>query len=191
MRAGLSVYFVLWSTRLRVFSVPTLRILICGTDMLSRLKNKLRHRGAPLPHTQLATDPSSVSATSDIPANDLSPPIGTAPSRTKTSTAPAGDQTGLFALAEDNASPDNSSEPVDVVAIHGLGGNPYSTWTHPETGNLWLRDILPSYIPDGRVYTFGYASKFIANQSIATIPDFARALLDSLRNHREESGEVS
>ncbi|KXJ84660.1 hypothetical protein Micbo1qcDRAFT_181462 [Microdochium bolleyi] len=56
--------------------------------------------------------------------------------------------------------------------------------------NLWLRDTLPSYIPDGRIYTFGYPSKFIANQSIATIPDFARALLDSLRNHREELGEI-
>jgi len=151
--------------------------------MLGRLKNKFRHRGAPPPQTQPLPDPS--------PGGHGPPPsIGPAPSGNKTSRAPAGDQTGLFALTEEKASTDSTSKPVDVVAIHGLGGNPYLTWTHPESGNLWLRDTLPSYIPDGRVYTFGYASKFIATQSIATIPDFARALLDSLRNHQEELGEV-
>lgn len=119
--------------------------------MLGRLKNKFRHKGPPPPYIQ------SPLAEHPPPGNAVPPLIGSAPPGTSTSVAPVSNQTELFALTEEKASSDKTSEPVDVVAIHGLGGNPYLTWTHPETGHLWLRDTLPSYISDGRVYTFGYA----------------------------------
>ncbi|KAH7007923.1 uncharacterized protein B0I36DRAFT_202569, partial [Microdochium trichocladiopsis] len=84
---------------------------------------------------------------------------------------------------------DGTAEPVDIIAVHSLNGNPYSTWTHPANGSMWLKDILPSYVPGARVFTFGYASRTVRNPLIATVPDFARALLDSLRNLRQEGSE--
>ncbi|KAI3120199.1 hypothetical protein CBS147326_9599 [Penicillium roqueforti] len=45
---------------------------------------------------------------------------------------------------------------VDIVAVHGLGKNSLETWTHHETGTLWLRDLLPRSIHNARVLTFDY-----------------------------------
>ncbi len=46
--------------------------------------------------------------------------------------------------------PDTKIPPVDrysIIAIHGLGGDAYRTWTH-ENEKLWLRDFLPLQIPE-------------------------------------------
>ncbi|KAH2697219.1 hypothetical protein KXW03_009190, partial [Aspergillus fumigatus] len=48
----------------------------------------------------------------------------------------------------------------DLVAIHGLNGDPVNTWTHTETEVMWLRDLLPAAIPDIRIMTFGYNARF-------------------------------
>ncbi|KMU78016.1 hypothetical protein CISG_06925 [Coccidioides immitis RMSCC 3703] len=48
----------------------------------------------------------------------------------------------------------------DLVAIHGLNGDPIKTWTHGETGVMWLEDLLPKVIPNIRVMTFGYNARF-------------------------------
>lgn len=49
-----------------------------------------------------------------------------------------------------------------MVAIHGLNGDAQQTWTHRDSGVLWLRDILPAEIPAIRVLTYGYDAR-IAN----------------------------
>jgi hypothetical protein len=49
-----------------------------------------------------------------------------------------------------------------VVAIHGLNGDAEQTWTHRDSGTLWLRDLLPVQIPAIRVLTYGYDAR-IAN----------------------------
>ncbi|PKX96267.1 LipA and NB-ARC domain protein [Aspergillus novofumigatus IBT 16806] len=48
----------------------------------------------------------------------------------------------------------------DLIAIHGLNGDPINTWTHTETGVMWLRDLLPAVIPDICIMTFGYNARF-------------------------------
>ncbi|KAK9642580.1 hypothetical protein HCH54_008014 [Aspergillus fumigatus] len=48
----------------------------------------------------------------------------------------------------------------DLVAIHGLNGDPINTWTHTETEVMWLRDLLPAAIPDICIMTFGYNARF-------------------------------
>ncbi|CAG8908840.1 unnamed protein product [Penicillium egyptiacum] len=55
-----------------------------------------------------------------------------------------------------------------IVAVHGLGKNSIETWTHHETGTLWLRDLLPQSIHNARVLTFDYD----ANPSLYTGKDF-------------------
>ncbi|KAF1924628.1 uncharacterized protein M421DRAFT_36145, partial [Didymella exigua CBS 183.55] len=63
---------------------------------------------------------------------------------------------GLFLLDEKKL-PDDSKDikGVDIVAIHGLNGDAYTTWQH-ENGTLWLRDLLPNDLPGSRVFTYGY-----------------------------------
>jgi hypothetical protein len=67
----------------------------------------------------------------------------------------------------------------DIVAIHGLNGDPYETWTH-ENGRLWLRDFLPSSLPTSRVYTFGYSSEVAFTKSRGSVDQYARILLNEL-----------
>lgn len=47
---------------------------------------------------------------------------------------------------------------ISVVAVHGLHEDPVSAWTEPESGTLWLRDLVPLHIPKARVLSFGYES---------------------------------
>lgn len=89
---------------------------------------------------------------------------------------------GLFPLSESEPLGDSKdSTGVDIVAIHGLNGNAYTTWQH-ENGNLWLRDLLPSDLPGSRVFTYGYPSELFFSNSVATLRDYSRQLLVYLKN---------
>ena len=69
-----------------------------------------------------------------------------------------------------------------IVAIHGLGGDPFKTWT--EGDRLWLRDFVPTTLPQARIMTFGYNSGVAFTGTLSGISDFARQLLESLRRKR-------
>ena len=72
---------------------------------------------------------------------------------------------------------------VDIVAVHGLGGGAYKTWTH-DNGKLWLRDFLPGDLPGARVFTYGYNSTFVFSRETGTLREYARALLEDIRCER-------
>ncbi|KPM39876.1 hypothetical protein AK830_g6697 [Neonectria ditissima] len=74
---------------------------------------------------------------------------------------------------------DSETYPVDIIAVHGLNGDAYSTWTHSLTGTLWLRDFLPNFLPGCRVYTYGYPSKLFCDVSRGRVQEFGRGLLAS------------
>jgi predicted alpha/beta-fold hydrolase len=76
-----------------------------------------------------------------------------------------------------------------IVAVHGLGGDAEETWAD-ENREVWLRDFLPSQVPDARICSFGYDSIVAFSKSLASIDDYARNLLDRLDGERE-SVEVS
>lgn len=98
---------------------------------------------------------------------------------------------GLFKLAESQPDPSEpETYPVDIIAVHGLNGDAYTTWTHPLTGTLWLRDFLPNFLPGCRVYTYGYPSKLFCELSRGRVQEFARGLLASVRDHLEDSTTV-
>ena len=69
-----------------------------------------------------------------------------------------------------------------IVAVHGLGGHPYKSWT--EGQKLWLRDFLPKAVPEARVFTFGYNSSIAFGGTASRIDDFARTLLERLLQKR-------
>ena len=80
---------------------------------------------------------------------------------------------------------------LDVVAVHGLNGECFRSWTHEETTGeqtLWLKDLLLQRLPRTRVMTFGYDASVVGNTSVAGIRDNARKLLVFLRNKREDDG---
>jgi hypothetical protein len=58
---------------------------------------------------------------------------------------------GLLELAKGKG---DERKTVDVVAVHGLQGDAYETWTH-ENGTMWLESIAPDKIPFDRIMTFG------------------------------------
>jgi hypothetical protein len=74
---------------------------------------------------------------------------------------------------------------LDVVAVHGITGDAYNTWTH-ENGKLWLRDFVPDDFPGARVFSFGYNSKVFCSLGEGTVESFARSLLEGLTRERTE-----
>jgi hypothetical protein len=75
------------------------------------------------------------------------------------------------------------SHNADIIAIHGLGGTAFATWTH-DNGSLWIRDFVYKEFPGVSVYTFGYDSGFAFSTGSGTLRDFARALLESIKLER-------
>lgn len=80
-----------------------------------------------------------------------------------------------------------------IVAIHGLNESTIETWTDPETGILWLRDLLPNAIPVARVLSFGYdasAATFYSAGCADMIQRHAHTLVANLEGDRniEECG---
>jgi hypothetical protein len=96
--------------------------------------------------------------------------------------APTDDKYGLFPLNE-SIGQTASNISVDVVAVHGLGGDAYKSWTHGN-GKLWLRDFLPGDLPCARVFTYGYNSAIVFSRETSTLRDYARALLEDVRSER-------
>ena len=76
---------------------------------------------------------------------------------------------------------------VDIIAIHGLGGSIYKTWTS-DNGRHWLRDFLPNEFPEARIYSFGYDSSFAFSKGTGTLRDFAISLLEAIKLQRTTSG---
>ena len=76
---------------------------------------------------------------------------------------------------------------VDIVAVHGLGGDWENTWT-ADNGKLWLRDFLPDQLREvkcePRIFSYGYDASTVFSKSVADIEDAATGLLNSLALER-------
>ncbi|KAH0551024.1 hypothetical protein GP486_007617 [Trichoglossum hirsutum] len=94
---------------------------------------------------------------------------------------------GLICLTPDSEDAQLNPGLPDIVAIHGINGHPYESWTRD--GAFWLRDFLPEEIPGARVFSFGYDAQVVFTTSKASLDAYARSLLNSLRSCR--SGKVS
>lgn len=118
------------------------------------------------------------------------------PSPEKTPLPKSPEQPGLVHMNRDSPIAIDACEAetfeVDIVAIHGLNGTAYGTWTHEKTNEqthekirtLWLRDFLPNDIPGARVFTYEYPSHVLFSKSTASTDDYARSLLSALSHCR-------
>jgi hypothetical protein len=77
-----------------------------------------------------------------------------------------------------------ANDNVDIVAIHGLGGTAFKTWTH-DNGRMWLRDFAPNQFPGARIFTFGYDSGIAFSRGTGTVSDFAKTLLEAIKLERQ------
>ena len=96
---------------------------------------------------------------------------------------PRSEQYGLFPIHTHEPSLSRTEEqvlyPVDIIAVHGLGGDAFRTWTHAD-GTMWLRSIAND-LPGVRVYTFGYDTGVLFSRATGTLQDFARSLSEHVR----------
>ena len=72
-----------------------------------------------------------------------------------------------------------------VAAIHGLNGHPFTTWTTRGSVKMWLKDpsLLPSYLKNSRVLTYGYNAMIatvMGKTSSDRIPQHAQTLVVEL-----------
>ncbi|KAI0814366.1 hypothetical protein GGR55DRAFT_631560 [Xylaria sp. FL0064] len=144
--------------------------------MLNKLKNKLRTGRPGLDQT--THDAEAASSTASSPGRAAS--VG--------NQHPRSERYGLLEVhaGDISSKQDDQYYPVDIIAVHGLNGDAFTTWTHPN-GTLWIKDILPSFIPGCRVYTYGYPSKAAFSSSLASVPEFSRGLLSSARDLHEDA----
>jgi hypothetical protein len=100
-------------------------------------------------------------------------------------------QRGLILLnpkpGPDGVEPDgvepNEPYSLDVVAVHGITGDAFTTWTH-RNGKNWLRDFLPNKFPGARVFSYGYPADIFWSKNKGDIDSFARTLLECLKRER-------
>ena len=82
-----------------------------------------------------------------------------------------------------NPSVDSTEITADVVAITGLDGHAYGSWSGGNPKCMWLRDFLSKDLPKCRVMIYGYNSK-LSTPGLQTIADFGRGLREELLRAR-------
>ncbi|KAJ5745879.1 hypothetical protein N7520_011061 [Penicillium odoratum] len=90
---------------------------------------------------------------------------------------------GMFLLVD---KPSDAKGIVDIIALHGLNGHPTEIWTAyaKETRLNWLKDLLPTAIPNARIMSYGYESSVQFSKSTADIATFAEDLLAEIMSWR-------
>ena len=87
---------------------------------------------------------------------------------------------------------------ISIIAVQGLGASPYYTWVKKvaKAGGeaeevMWLRDLLPAFVPNARIATFSYLSDWYTyKKGIKTsIRELGEQLLTAL-HHDRNSTEV-
>lgn len=85
--------------------------------------------------------------------------------------------------AGDSRNPLIETYPIDIVAIHGITGDAYNTWTH-DNGKLWLSDFLNDDLPGARIFSYGYDASVFFSFSEGGYDQFARTLLACINQAR-------
>jgi hypothetical protein len=85
-----------------------------------------------------------------------------------------------------NPAKHNEEKAIDVVAVHGLNGQPDAAHWKSEDGSMWLRDLLPKDIRHVRVFELAYDPKELLVGSNDVAESLALFLLARLWVARED-----
>ncbi|KAL7813420.1 hypothetical protein V8C26DRAFT_159239 [Trichoderma gracile] len=81
---------------------------------------------------------------------------------------------------------------IDIVAVHGLGGQGFKSWISLEGGKAksWLEDLLAQDLPNARIMTYGYISDGVNYRYLVRNVLYGRALdlVKELGNQRIRDG---
>ena len=85
-----------------------------------------------------------------------------------------------------------NTDKISIVAVHGLNGHPFKTWTTHNTSKFWLgdADLLPFHLKQARILTFGYnaaVTSLLGKTSSDRIMQHAQTLIAELVADREAS----
>jgi protein SERAC1 len=82
---------------------------------------------------------------------------------------------------------------LSIIAVHGLGGHYLDSWTEKLSDGstiCWLEEFIPKQFgKQVRVMSFGYESETAFSQSVNTIVDTARVLLNAILDNRMKESE--
>ena len=81
-----------------------------------------------------------------------------------------------------------------IVAVHGLYESALETWTDPESGFLWLRDLFPHKQSRSRVLTYGYNAESLTSpgqEGTNRIFSLATTLIAELVAERQDAQAFS
>lgn len=109
------------------------------------------------------------------------------PRPSQPSPSAAAERYGMFPIVDQ---PHDAEGVVDIVAVHGLGGHFAGTWTTHTASTPpcnWLKDLLPTHVPNARIMSFGYNSAVALSKSIGDISTFGEQLLNKVLQKRPES----
>jgi len=76
-----------------------------------------------------------------------------------------------------------------IVAVHGLHDDHISAWLDTSSGVVWLRDLLPQYIPSARILTYGFSPDVDSSHAVRSserILQHAQTLVAELEADRSE-----
>ena len=78
---------------------------------------------------------------------------------------------------------------IDIVFVHGLTGNTYTTWLHKDSHVHWPSDLLKQDIPDARILGFGYDADVVKlwNASNGCLSNHAENMVGALVRKRERT----
>jgi hypothetical protein len=144
--------------------------------------------------TQVQENQSAQSTASSTPTSHLDTASAASKSASNTGGADTdSESTGVDSIDENDSYGIKilyypSPAAIDIVFIHGLTGNAYSTWLHKSTNIHWPRDLIKDDITDARVMTFGYdvdVAHFWGQVAQDGISGYARDLLGKLARKRQ------
>lgn len=89
------------------------------------------------------------------------------------------------------------TDKISIIAVQGLGASPYYTWIKKVKASgevqevMWLRDLLPVFVPNARIATFSYRSDWYTYKKgyKTSIRELGEQLLTAL-HHDRHSTEV-
>ena len=69
---------------------------------------------------------------------------------------------------------------TSIIAVTGLAGHAYGSWATEQ--HMWLRDFLPSEMPNVRVMTYGYNSQLTESMSRQDFDQHAEDFAEGLES---------
>jgi hypothetical protein len=74
-----------------------------------------------------------------------------------------------------------------VIAVPGLGSHAIGAWKS-NNYDVWLRDFLPTDVPNIRVLLYGYDTTLLKSNSKKSIEDMGRIFLEDIKAFRASNG---